>query len=341
MVEYDVLIVGAGPAGLNCAKVLAGEHKKVLVLEKNTGIGQKVCAGGITRYNMDYLKLPGRIIGRSFNEIKMHTPYHSITIENESPLLYTVDRKLLAYWFLDDLDKSDVEVETGTRVTKIAKDHVVVNNGRKILYKNLVGADGSNSIVRKYLGVGSGAPSYGFHYVIPGTDHKDLEIFLDAELLKTWYAWIFPHSDFVSIGAGCNPRILSISKAKQNLDRLLDRRGIDRTDGEFQQHPIYHNYQGIRFGNVFLAGDAAGLASSLTGEGVYQAVISGEEIARMIIDNDHVPGRLYKMVNSLQFHDYCRIFMEQIGPFRLIGYEMIVLFIRRMVGLRPFMRFYP
>ena len=46
--KYDVIIIGAGPAGLSAAKILAENGKTVLVLEKNKVIGPKVCAGGLT-----------------------------------------------------------------------------------------------------------------------------------------------------------------------------------------------------------------------------------------------------------------------------------------------------
>jgi flavin-dependent dehydrogenase len=54
MDTYDVVIIGAGPAGLNCAKKLSEADKTVLLVEKNTEIGPKVCAGGITKYTYDY-----------------------------------------------------------------------------------------------------------------------------------------------------------------------------------------------------------------------------------------------------------------------------------------------
>ena len=46
--KYDVIIVGAGPAGLSCAETLSKSGKSVLVLEKNYKVGPKICAGALT-----------------------------------------------------------------------------------------------------------------------------------------------------------------------------------------------------------------------------------------------------------------------------------------------------
>ena len=46
--NYDVVIIGGGPGGLHCGQILARSGARVLILEKNKVIGQKVCAGGIT-----------------------------------------------------------------------------------------------------------------------------------------------------------------------------------------------------------------------------------------------------------------------------------------------------
>jgi len=49
MEKYDVVIVGAGPAGLACAKELSKGSKTILLIEKNKIIGPKVCAGGLRK----------------------------------------------------------------------------------------------------------------------------------------------------------------------------------------------------------------------------------------------------------------------------------------------------
>ncbi len=58
MLSYDVIIVGGGPAGLRCAEVLSGSEKKVLLLEKTGGFGDKLCAGGLTLKDMEVMDLP-------------------------------------------------------------------------------------------------------------------------------------------------------------------------------------------------------------------------------------------------------------------------------------------
>jgi len=61
MKQYDVIIFGAGPAGLMCAEILSKSDKSVLVLEKNEIFGDKVCGGGLTRKATELLDIPDDI----------------------------------------------------------------------------------------------------------------------------------------------------------------------------------------------------------------------------------------------------------------------------------------
>ena len=60
--KFDVVIIGAGPAGLKCAEQLKNSNLSVLVIEKNKIIGPKVCAGGLTPLaaNFDFPELKTR-----------------------------------------------------------------------------------------------------------------------------------------------------------------------------------------------------------------------------------------------------------------------------------------
>ena len=65
---------------------------------------------------------------------------------------------------------------------------------------------------------------------------------------------------------------------------------------------INFDYRGWKFNNIFLVGDAAGLASPLTGEGIYPAVISGQAVAGAILGNDQARDKLQRLLIKHRRH---------------------------------------
>jgi geranylgeranyl reductase len=176
-------------------------------------------------------------------------------------------------------------------------------------------------------------------YNIPVNTFEDMEIFFDSRLFKAWYLWIFPHENYVSIGCSCNPRYLSIGELKQNFLSWLKKNNIDTAKGQFLLHPLNYDYRGYRFNNIFLVGDAAGLASGLTGEGIYQALVSGEEVAKVILDKNYIPQELLRVGNKLQYHHISKEMLEQFGPFRPAVFELLLQLLKIIPYRGPFRRF--
>ncbi len=162
-----------------------------------------------------------------------------------------------------------------------------MNGSESLAFKILVGADGVNSIVRRYLKIPVEKRLIGIQYLVPGDFEPRLEIFLNSRLFGPWYAWIFPHKDSIAVGTVCAPRFYPAKKLKENFHRWLRLRKLDISNAIYQSWPISYDYRGFRFGNVFLAGEAAGLASGLSGEGIYQSLVSGETVARTILDKSY------------------------------------------------------
>jgi len=133
---FDVIIIGAGPAGLNAAKILGEAGKKVLILEKNPEIGPKICAGGLTRKSIRYLNLPPELIDYKYNEIIFNSPHFRSIINFSEIFFYTVDRKKLGQWQLKKLNEN-VAVRTNAHVGKIEKDRILVNGEEKIRAEHL------------------------------------------------------------------------------------------------------------------------------------------------------------------------------------------------------------
>jgi geranylgeranyl reductase len=317
------VIVGAGPGGLNCAKVLGSSGKKVLVLEQNSVIGPKVCAGGLTNDSINYLEIPESLLDNKFGEVVLHTPSQSVSVKHIRNFIYTVDRKKFGQWQLKKLDKKFVTVKTDSRVTQIGDNYVIVNDDEKVGFKYLVGADGSNSIVRKHLGIKNDEIGISIQYVIPTKIYKKLELFFDYRLFGLWYAWIFPHKEYVSVGCGCDLRRISSKKLVKNFKFWLKNNEIDVSGAVYEAFTINADFQGWRFGNIFLVGDAAGFASGLTGEGIYQALVSGDEAAKTIVDRNYEPERVKEILMIKRAQNHVLHFLIILGPFRKIFYRLV------------------
>jgi len=218
MQYFDVIIIGAGPAGLNCAKTLGDSNYTVLVLEKNSEIGPKICAGGLTKKSIISLNLPKQLYDFKSNKLKIHASPFKFILKDKKDFIYSIDRKNFGKWQLKRLKQfKNIKVRTGANVSKIENKFILVN-GKKILYKFLVGADGSSSLVRNYLGIQSNKIDFAVQYIIQTRKYKFFEIFFNPKLFSAWYAWIFPHGNYVSIGCGCNPDILSPKDLIKNFN---------------------------------------------------------------------------------------------------------------------------
>ena len=190
----------------------------------------------------------------------------------------------------------------------------------------IVGGDGYNSIVRKYLHLPVEKKLIGIQYIVPapGVDPR-LEIHMNAKLFGAWYAWVFPHEESFAVGAACDPTLMSSKKLKKNFNQWLDLKGIDVKNARYESAPISYDYRGFKFGNIFLVGEAGGFAPGLTGEGIYQSLVSGEAAAQTILDNNHEPEELNAVIkyNSVQ-HKILRVFSKA-GIFLSPIHELIII----------------
>lgn len=286
-IHRSVVIVGAGPAGLSCARVLAERGMNVLVLERKKKVGPKVCAGGITWSGL-INKIPGCLEEKRFPTQHIITRYQHATVTAPEPIIATVNREKLGAHMAEVAQKAGAEILTSCQVTSVSKNtltfvHKISKKEQAVHFEHLVGADGSSSIVRRHLGLKTEAIGVGINYQIPG-DLADMEWHLDSGRFHNGYGWIFPHSDTVSIGAYADMAAISPKNLKRSLIDWASGLGFDLTCHKPSAEYVNFDYRGWKFDNFFLAGDAAGFASGLTGEGIYPAIISGEGTGRYIIN---------------------------------------------------------
>ncbi len=177
-------------------------------------------------------------------------------------------------------------VKTSSQVVAIHDNTVTVRNKLSAQtetfgYKYLVGADGSSSTVRKYLQLPVTDFGVGINYMIDG-DFSQMEWHLNSSLFGSGYSWIFPHRNRASIGAYTDSKSLSALELKHSLMQWGESKGIALPEAKLTAERINYDYRGYEFNDTYLVGDAAGLASALTGEGIYPAMISGEAVGKEI-----------------------------------------------------------
>ncbi|NOQ37973.1 geranylgeranyl reductase family protein [archaeon] len=327
MQQYDTVIIGAGPSGLECAYDLAKAGQQVLVLDKNSdaisndsSIGHKTCAGGITEKVLDLI--PENIYEIGFNNVYINVKGRKTKFFKKSPKITTIDRVKYSQYLIDKAKEAGAEIRTETRVSQI-RESSVITDGKEIAFRHLVGADGSLSIVRKYLGLKTEKKGMAFHYLV-NKNFSDLEYFLDADLFSTGYAWIFPHDEFTSIGAYADIKDISPQMLKKNFQKWLNKKDIDVSGAQFYAAQIPYDYKGHKFEKIYLAGDAAGFASGLTGEGIYAAIISGKDIAGLILDKGYRTDGIDDLLRTKKAQEYLLNIFRHSGPLKNIEYNIIV-----------------
>ena len=321
---FDVIITGAGPAGLRCAEILSKSSLRVLLLEKKPVIGPKICAGGITRKTLDLMDIPDHLIeyGIKASMIRSSGNFHEGDLPE--PAVFMIDRQRFGQWQAGKLDQTGVEIKIGAMVTEIKDHSLIINRNEEFSYRYLVGADGANSIVRRHLKLPLKKKLISLQYKIPGIESNRVELILNSAFFHSGYAWIFPHKEYISVGCCVDPKYFPVQKLKKGFKEWLDQNKFDLSRASYESFPISYDYRGHKFGDVFLAGEAAGLASGLTGEGIYQALVSGEEIAKIILDKNYVSTAMKSIIryNKIQFR-ILQLFRIA-GPFRDNLYNVII-----------------
>jgi len=334
---FHTIIIGAGPGGLACAGKLAENNIDVLVLERKAKVGPKVCAGGITWSGL-VQRFPGELIEKSFRHQHIRSSWQQTVISCQEPMIATVNRETLGQWMLDKARQAGATVLTSTPVKNITKQEVTTVDGAIYRFRHLVGADGSSSLVRKFLDLPSEQRGLGIHYDVDG-EFDRMIWHLDPDLFGYGYGWIFPHKTGASIGAYVWKNVPGPGLLKQKLDHWIKKHGIDTDSSRLRAGLINFDFQGYCFGNMFLVGDAAGLASGLTGEGIYPAIVSGETVASLLLGHGREAKRLDNIIKKQRRHGrlirlastnriLCRLMMEtfilglRIGIFNFTDLEM-------------------
>lgn len=291
---FDLLIVGAGPAGASCAKRAGELGLSTLVLEASAFPRPKPCAAGLTPRA---LELAGEAVEACLHEpvrtLRLRLGPATVVWEGARPILYTTTRLEFDSALADAAAAAGAAVEFGARVDDVREERgaVAVSAGDRMFGgKFVVVADGARSrfaaLVRRRE-----PRSFGAVYVraFPPADdalepYRGIVTF-DPTATRRGYGWVFPKRDHLNVGVFAQrpPTGALASDLRSFLASTAP--GGWRTEGPFAGRiPGSLRPRGPARGRILLVGDAAGLADAITGEGIAHALASGRIAAEAVAE---------------------------------------------------------
>lgn len=306
MESVEHLIVGAGPAGLRAGQVLAEAGREVLVAEKRPQIGPKTCAGGLTAKAVALLRalgLPEDAGLARVGRVAFGTA-EPVELDAELTVVVTLPRRELGRYQVAWTRAAGAEVRAGCAVRELdLATRTAVVDGRRLRWRHLIGADGSDSAVRRALGLPHARGCFAAEYNLPGVRLEPLRVECDPAL-GGGYFWVFPHEEYTSIGAVAMKHAVRPAEIRAYVDARISRLGLACHGAPFEGATLEVEFRGFHFpGDVHLAGDAAGVPSSLTAEGIYAALLTGEEVAREIVEPRYRSRKVARWLRVKRRHD--------------------------------------
>jgi len=337
--ESDVIIIGAGPAGLATALGLSGSGLSVKIIDKSCFPRDKVCGGGLSSRSLRVLGdlLPGSIGSFPVLPVKgfsMVTPdqtgyiYLPETLDKQLVLGATTDRRLFDNYLTEavrDLPDTVFMSETEAVDINIETEHVVIETNKGLIKgKVAVIADGAHS---KLINSLAGDPFDRnmdaialrgiFKDVKPEGEQSVVSFYFLKEVFPGYF-WLFPMPDG-HWNAGIYLPLRFKQQKKHNLNRLffdiIQENSV--LSGRFQDAVLtgsiesdilplgkfHRQYSGDRWLSV---GDAASLVDPIAGEGIGNALMSGQLAAKHLLDaflnNDFSAGFNYRYEKELFQH---------------------------------------
>ncbi|MEU0658287.1 MULTISPECIES: geranylgeranyl reductase family protein [Streptomyces] len=353
---WDVVVVGAGPAGASAAYAAAVAGRRVLLLEKAELPRYKTCGGGIIGPSRDALP-PGF-------ELPLRDRVHAVTFSlngrfartrrSKRMLFGLINRPEFDAGLVEQAQKAGAELRTGATVSRVEQHGttvpdrrtvaVVLADGEVVLARAVVGADGSASRIGAHVGVKLDQVDLGLEAEIPvpPTVAEDWagRVLIDWGPMPGSYGWVFPKGDTLTVG------VISArgegSATKRYLEDFIARLGLAGFEPAISSGHLTRcrsDDSPLSRGRVLVCGDAAGLLEPWTREGISFALrsgrLAGEWAVRIAEANDAVDARRQAL-------NYAFAIKAGLGVEMAVGRRMLALFEKRpgllhatITGFRP------
>ena len=292
MERFDALVVGAGPAGSTAAYRLAKAGASVLLADRARFPRDKPCGGALTFRAVRQLPVAiDPVVEDVVERFELRLRYRSsFERRAQEPLCLMTQRRRLDAYLAEAAAEAGAEFRDGVKVADIVVSNDGVSasvDGRPVKAGVLFGADGVNGAIPRALGVGDDyIHGVALEGNVPyGSERYRGRLVLELGVIPGGYGWIFPKGDHMNLGVGGwesqGPTL------RERLAELCAQHGVsadDLTDVRGYRLPLRRPASPLVKGRALLVGDAAGLVDPLTGDGIYEALLSARLATEAVVE---------------------------------------------------------
>ncbi|MGM5485240.1 MAG: FAD-dependent monooxygenase [Nanobdellota archaeon] len=282
------IIIGAGPAGCHAAKLLAERGNEVTIFEEHEEIGKPIQCTGLITSSKD-LKLPESVIANRISKVIVESgnEREEFRLRNKETVLHR-DKfdKLMA----GRAEKAGARIKKGYKFQGINKGKAIINE-EEYGFDYLIGADGANSSVRRYLNPEGIKKVFGYQDIEKGKTERD--VFRVALGKGKFFSWEVPEAAG-KIRQGAIGRKKTESAGRNTQAGMI---------------PVYDKDLVVKKGQLMLVGDAAGHVKASTGGGILPGLEGAEEVISS--GRDMLRNKDLELHRQLKRHKFIRNILDR------------------------------
>ncbi len=293
--SYDVIVVGAGPAGATAARFAANGGAKVLVLEKDREVGVPVRCGEAVDHEglIQFLQPDKKFIAAEIRNFKLVAPNGKVVKPNIEGVGYILDRKVFDYDLARMAADEGAEVVTKAYVDGLARDDGTVTGvtvqyqGERLTIKSkiVIGADGVESRIGRWAGIDTTVTMHDMESAAQVTaaninvEEDTCYFYFGQKYAPGGYLWIFPKGNkTANIGLGVAADESKKKHALKFLDEFMqenfpDASILTKLAGGV---PCAESLEKMTRPGLMLVGDAAHQVNPVSGGGIISGMIGGK-----------------------------------------------------------------
>ncbi|BAF58559.1 dehydrogenases [Pelotomaculum thermopropionicum SI] len=293
--NYDVIVIGGGPAGCKTAGLIAGKGYRVLVAEEHPRIGTPVqCAGLVSPRTLKAAGMPDGVIINEIKGVYVHSPGgETLAVRCKDAAAFVIDRAGFDRKLAERAQSAGAEILTGVKagLGKLLAEKIIVklksSRGESSARARLViGADGANSRVARRINAprsGEVVRMFAAEVQLKCPEEDMAHIFLGREIAPGWFGWLIPvdgrraRAGIGVCGVDKHPREYFYRLAEARRDIFKDMKVICYTGGAV---PIGLPPR-IYGDRILLVGDAACQTKPISGGGLYLGMRGAELCAKV------------------------------------------------------------